>query len=396
MTSLSVTRCRACSSPDLRLVLSLGQIALVNAYVSSGEPREPEKFYPHDMLLCGACGLAQLGINPPSEEIFPASYPYRSGTTRALRENFADLAADAYGGASPKLKPDDLVLDIGSNDGTLLKSFRANQRVLGVTPEDIGQSSGVPTIQAYWTRETAARVVAEHGKPRLITACNVAAHVPDIHEFFGAMVDALADDGKLCLEVQDFAALVEGNQFDHVYVEHQMWWSADSLRKALARHGMGAAVYRQIPTHGGSVRAFFHRRPTPNERYDGDPDVAGFAERVASARNGLRRVVANIRETCGRIVGVGAPSRAGTLIGYTGLSADDMPEIWEHPESHKVGKFMPGTSIKVVAEPADLSATGYDFALLLNHHLAGDMKLMLRAKGWAGKFITPLPEVRVE
>ncbi len=409
MNCAPLTNCRACSSPDLRLVLSLGLLPLVNAYHPADEPRKPELYYPHDMVQCQACGLAQLGILVPSAEVFDRAYPYTSGTTRALRDNFANLASEATGLLG--LKPTDLVLDIGSNDGTLLKAFGSGQRVVGVTPEDIGQASGVHTVQAYWDGPTSRHVLTRYGTAKLVTACNVAAHVPDVHGFFGAITQVLAPDGVLCLEVQYFGDLLKGAQYDHCYVEHQMWWALGPLQTALAQHGLEVFFARNIPTHGGSLRVYAKRG---NDMYAGGllsgesltrrvakdtfgpDDLAAFPARVAKSKRDLWRVVANIKEHGGRIVGVGAPSRAGTLIGYTGLSAEEVPEIWEHPESHKVGKFIPGTSIKVVAEPADLSATGYDVALLLNHHLASDMKAMLRAKGWSGKFITPLPEVRVE
>jgi hypothetical protein len=379
----------------------------VNEYVTTPQAL---KFYPHDMLRCEACGLAQLGITAPSEEVFGLSYPYTSSTTRALRENFADLATEAN--ALIGLSPEDLVIDIGGNDGNLLSNFVGKQRVLNVTPENIGklgEERGIPHFQDYWDKTTAMAAVAAHGKAKLITATNVFAHITDPHAFVAAVLDALTDDGVFLIEAQYIGDLLRGVQYDHIYVEHQMWWSLDTLRALLKQHGLVVPFARTIDSHGGSIRIYAcrpdHARAIAEKAtafraralYDDyiEPrDFDVFAQRVAESKVKLWALLASIKAMGGRIYGIGAPSRAATLVNYCGIDHNILDCIVEVRGSHKIGRLMPGTSIPVVDEER-LYRDAPEFALLLNHHIAPEMIRNVRAKGYAGKFVKPLPVAEV-
>src|SRR5689334_3080455 len=252
MTGL-VTHCRSCQG-DIVPVLSLGLLPLANQYVETPRPLE---FCPHELMRCPTCGLAQLGFTAPSEEVFDAGYPCSSSTTRALRENFADLAAEA--GELIGLSPEDLVIDIGGNDGNLLSNFVGKRRVLNVTPEDIGAlgvERGIPHLQQYWSRETAADVLAQHGKAKLVTATNVFAHVPDPHEFIEAVLSVLTDDGVFLSESHYLGALLRDVQYDTVYSEHARYLSLTSIANMLRQHGLVVAFARAIDSHGGSIRVY--------------------------------------------------------------------------------------------------------------------------------------------
>src|SRR5687768_7810930 len=150
---------------------------------SLGAPPDQEPWFPAELLVCPACHLAQLGFAVDPAVLFPPGYPYTSGSTRVLRENFADLHREAAQRLG--LVPDDLVLDIGSNDGTLLAAFQeAGHRVVGIEPTDtaiLARERGIPTVGAFFDMNAAEAVVREHGHPRLVTAANVFAHIPDVH-----------------------------------------------------------------------------------------------------------------------------------------------------------------------------------------------------------------------
>lgn len=402
----AVTACRACSG-QLASVVSLGPLPLVNEYHAT--PRAM-KFYPHEMLRCEACGLAQLGITVPSSEAFPVEYPYRSSVTRALRDNFADLATEAN--ALIGLTPEDLVIDIGGNDGNLLSNFVGKQRVLNVTPEDIGklgEERGIEHLQQYWDANAAGEVVAKCGKAKLITATNVFAHINDPNAFVETVLSALADDGVFLAEVQYLGDLLSGIQYDHIYVEHQLWWSLGTLRSLLKKHGLTVAFARRIDSHGGSIRVYACRpdaAPAIAEKaqafrqrviYDDaiEPrDFEVFAKSVAESKVKLWSLLSSIKATGGRIFGIGAPSRAATLVNYCGIDHNILDCVVEITGSHKIGKLMPGTAIEVVDEER-LYREQPEFALLLNHHLAGTMIENLRSRGYRGKFVTPLPEPKV-
>jgi len=290
-----------------------------------------------------------------------------------------------------QLGPDDLVIDIGGNDGTLLANFPECRRV-NVTPEDIGKESekhGIKWVQRYWSRYAARDVIATNGKARVITATNVFAHVPEPHDFIEAVDDALMPDGTLVLECQNVADLLGLVQYDHLYAEHLRFYSPDSLQRLLLRHGFGMVSWHPIPTHGGSFRAFFRRgvKPIVFSAASQVEPLSIFTRRVVASRKALRRLLSSL----GPVAGLAAPSRAGTLIGFTGLDEHDVRFIAETEGSHKIGHYMPGTRIPVVSE-SRLYDEQPDHCLVLAWHIADDLIRAVRAKGYRGKFVVPLPE----
>ena len=405
--------CQSCDSPDLGLGISLGYLAPCNLFLTIGDTSSHVPTMPHDMYFCPRCGLAQLGHVPPQLETFPASYPYTSSTTRALRDNFRDLYEE-HRKIAP-LRTQDLVIDIGGNDGNLLSHWPRENVRLNVTPEDMGKRGaehGITHHQAYWSAATARDVVNSYGVARLITATNVFSHVPDLHDFLEGVLEALSTGGIFAIEFQSLADLLRGAYFDNCYTEHARYNSLTSVRHQLADHNMQVIGARHIPTHGGSIRVYAQRRADVrplkplvgelNDRLDNPiwedavtiADFATFREKVVQHRRDMQRLIGDVRRMGMTIVGIGAPSRAATLIGYDGLDVDDVSCVLETKGSHKIGKYMPATRIPVVEESAELLKAA-DFALLLSHHIADELKPALRAKGFAGKFIRPLPTVGI-
>ena len=409
MTWTPLTRCRGCDSSDLEPVVELGMLPLVNALEPIGSS-VPATLYPHTIVWCSRCGLAQQSGRVDAEALFGKSYPYRSSVTRALRDNFADLYAEHQ--KIDPLGPDDLVVDIGGNDGNLLSHFLAH-RTLNVTPEDmgkLGEERGIPHHQAYWGLETAREVVAKHGQAKLITATNVFAHTPSPSDFLEGVTHALAPGGAFVSESHYLPDLLRGVQYETLYLEHDRFLSIESIRHQLSAHDMTIIGARSIPTHGGSIRVYavrgdtFRRLPpilTSNHWLDDAifednvtlADFATFREKVAENRHDLRQLLAAYWSAGLKVAGLGAPSRASTMVSHCGLSVGDVAEVYEHPDSHKVGRWLPGTRIPVVAEPERIDA---DVLVMFNHHLAREMTEKVRAKGFTGRIVIPLPEVRVE
>src|SRR5207244_3438024 len=198
--SVPVEFCQVCGHAPLAKVLSLGYMPPVNQMVAIGEVSRQQPWFPTDLLYCVKCELVQLGLAVDPAIIFPPEYPYTSGTTKLLRDNFAELYSEAS--AMLELKPKDLVIDIGSNDGTLLSNFKSH-RVLGIEPTDVGKianSRGIPTLMRYFTPAVAAEVKREHGEARVVTAANCFAHIEDAHSAVQAILDLLAPDGAFTSE----------------------------------------------------------------------------------------------------------------------------------------------------------------------------------------------------
>ena len=337
-----VTHCLVCGSWNLHPLLDMGSQPLAERHGDG--PR-----YPLALLECRSCTLVQLSYVVPGPEVFPLEHPYASGNTRALREHFAGLAA----GLSPLLAAEDLVVDIGANDGTLLSCFGARVRRVGVEPT--GQAAkcvakGITVCQEFFTPAAAKAIRERHGPAKVITACNVLAHTRDVHGFMVGIGQLLADDGVLVVETHDLVSIEDGLQIDTIYHEHLFYYSLTSLSRLLGMHGLVVTQVEKIPTHGGSLRVFA-RRP----RRD-------LADRAEVAAHALRRLLDEASAE-GPIYGIGATTRATPLIWYAQIQ-DYLACVCEVPGSEKIGQAMPATSIPVVDE-AKLIADQPPFALLL-------------------------------
>jgi SAM-dependent methyltransferase len=389
-------------------VLSLGYMPPVNQMVAIGEVPRQQPWFPTNLLHCGKCDLVQLGLAVDPAIIFPPEYPYTSGTTKLLRDNFAELYAEAS--ALLKLAPQDLVIDIGSNDGTLLSSFKAGgHRVLGIEPTEVGKIAsgrGIPTLGRYFTEAVAAEVKREHGAARVVTAANCFAHIEDVHAIVEGILDLLGPDGVFVSESHYLIGLLERLQYDTIYHEHLRYYSLASLANLLAMHGLEVFHARPIPTHGGSIRVYAARRgvrPVTDgvaKMLAAEPRgeamrarLARFRDDVMLSKLRLLAMIRDLKETGARICGISAPSRASTLVNYLGLDEAIIDYVCEIAGSLKIGKCMPGTSIPVVEE-SRLFAEQPDCAVIFSWHIADELAPKLRAKGYRGKLVTPLPVPR--
>ena len=405
-----IRHCQICGSDALSSVLFLGYIPPVNTMPEIGSVPVEQPAYPLEMLRCAGCGHVQIGLEVPAEILFPFSYPYLSGTTRILRENFADLYRECA--AAIELGPESLIVDIGSNDGTLLKNFKAGgHRVLGVEPSQAGvvaRDQGIDTLTAYFSKDVVGSILARYGKARIITAANVFAHIAEPHAVVDAIMDLLADDGIFVSESHYLLPLIETVQYDTIYHEHLRYYHLGALDYLLRRHGLEIFRVKGIPTHGGSIRVFAARQGRqPIDRSVGEQlaaeDSAGitdgsalatFRKRVVASKLALMTLLDGIKRGGGRVYGIGAPSRASTLINYVGLDDGIVDCVLEVSSSHKLGKYVPGTRIPVLDEKK-LFEDPPDYALLLSWHIADELMPILRRKGFKGKFIVPLPEPKV-
>lgn len=409
-TSWPVEHCQICSGDKLDSILFIGYIPPVNTMPKVGSVPVEEPAYPLGLLRCQDCGLVQIGLEVAPEILFPESYPYLSGSTRILRTNFADLYAESEQVIG--LTRDRLVIDIGSNDGTLLSNFHeAGYPVLGIEPSqagDVAMSRNIDTLKTYFNRDTARRVRAERGQAQLITAANVFAHIGDIHSVVDGIVELLGPRGVFVSESHYLLDLIETLQYDTIYHEHLRYYALGSLQRLLEAHGLEVFHVKRIPTHGGSIRVYAARLGEreilssvsdrlADEQRCGIADGSGlkdFRERVIRSKIELYELLAPLKRAGTRIFGIGAPSRASTLINYTGLDDGILDAVMEVSSSHKLNKYVPGTRIPVLDEKK-LFEDQPEYALLLSWHIAEELAVNLRKGGYRGKFITPLPEPRV-
>jgi len=407
-SSVVVESCQICDERKLKPVLFLGYLPPVNQMHQIGELPKEQPSYPAQILYCPRCHLVQLGLTVDPEILFPPEYPYTSGTTRILRENFAELYEECK--TVVDLSADDLIVDIGSNDGTLLSNFAPHHRVLGVTPEEIGKLAierGIPTFISYFNRNVVKEIIREKGKAKIVTAANVFAHIENIHEIADCIVELLSEDGVFISESHYLIPLLETVQYDTVYHEHLRYYSLKSLKYLLEMHGLKVIHAKRIPTHGGSIRVYAAREGVypvresvemllakENESGSEVEKLKRFKERVLLSKLELHQMILNIKKANKRIYGISAPSRASTLVNYAGIDEGILDCVLEIKGSHKIGKYLPGTLIPV-EEESRLFKDQPEYALLLSWHIADELMPKLKGKGFKGDFIIPLPEPKI-
>jgi len=301
----------------------------------------------------------------------------------------------------------DLVVDVGSNDGTLLSNFRnGGCRVLGIEPTDVGDiaiSRAIPTIKRYFGAEVAGEVKEKYGAARIVTATNCFAHIEDVHAIVDGIVEMLAPDGAFISESHYLIGLLDTLQYDTIYHEHLRYYSVTSLKHLLELHDLEIFHARPIPSHGGSIRVYAARhgvhtvQESVGRMLAGEPRGEAISKRLTAFRRDvvlsklrLMSMLRELKETGARIVGISAPSRASTIVNYVGLDEGIIDYVCEIAGSLKIGKFMPGTQIPVVEE-SKLFADQPECAVIFSWHIADELTPKLRAKGYRGRLVTPLP-----
>ena len=373
-----VTRCGACAYAELVPVLDMG-------FQPVPEGARAGRRYPLKLIQCINCGLVQLSYAVDPAELFPDDHPYATGNSAALREHYRALVRQLAG----SLFLDDVVVDIGANDGTLLSCYppgRGNLVKVAVEPTDqILKCSDIDDVIGFklpFSRELALEIRHNIGPAKVITACNVLAHVPDPHDFLAGVRDLLADDGVFVTENHDYASVADGLQIDTVYHEHLRYYTPGTLSFLVERHGMRVTDVRPVPTHGGSFRLTARKLK---------PDFPARARIAATALRGmLYQLVVQKRKT---VYGIGAATRATPLIHYAGIE-EFIDRVCEVSGSEKIGHKMPGTQLRVVDE-AELLENQPEYAVVFAWHMAWAILPKLRERGYKGQFIVPLPEPKI-
>ncbi len=406
--SKAITKCQISNSKKLKSLIFLGYLPPVNTLRKIGSTLKEEISFPAELLYCEKSKLAQLGCIVNKEILFPYSYPYTSSTTRILRENFANLYEDIK--KIVRLKKQDLIIDIGSNDGNLLSNFKNNHKVLGVTPEKIGKlaiKKGIPTIIDYFNNKVSNKIINKYGKAKIITATNAFAHIDDINLVVKSILKTLKKDGIFISESHYLLPLIKTVQYDTIYHEHLRYYSLESLNFLFKKHNLEIIDTKEIPTHGGSIRVYAARKGEykiskqvkkqfkKEKKYLNYKSFENFKKNVVKSKVNLFNIIKKLKDKNKTIFGVGAPSRASTLINYLGLDQDIIDCVLEVKGSYKIGNYIPGTKIPIINEDILLKRKP-QYLILFSWHIKNELKKNLKKKGFKGKFIIPLPIPKIE
>jgi len=230
-TSKTIKRCQISGIKDLKTILSLGYLPPVNKLKKINSTISEDMFYPSELMYSASSKLVQLSTIVNKEILFPKEYPYTSSTTKILRDNFKNLYKETLNIVD--ISSNDLIIDIGSNDGNLLNNFKTNHKVLGITPEKIGKiaiKKGINTIIKYFDKSTVNLVLKKYGKAKIITATNVFAHIENVTSLMKNILKILKKDGIFISESHYLVSLIQTNQYDTIYHEHLRYYSLESLK----------------------------------------------------------------------------------------------------------------------------------------------------------------------
>jgi hypothetical protein len=403
--------CRICRHPLEDIFVDLGASPLANSFLSLAQLGRMEPSYPLKAFVCRECFLVQLEEFESPERIF-SDYAYFSSFSAAWVEHarrYAEMAIDRF-----RLDGNSKVIEVASNDGYLLRHFHARQiPVLGIEPAanvaQAAEKAGIPTRVLFLGEKTGRVLAAEGHQADLIAANNVFAHVPDLHSFTAGLKTLLKPCATVTLEFPHLLRLIRQNQFDTIYHEHFSYLSLLTTERVLGEHDLEVYDAEELPTHGGSLRIYGRHRGSAEPV---SPNVAALRakekeaglDNLDSYRDFERKVrkvkfdlldflICQARD--GRTVAAyGAPAKGNTLLNYCGVG----PELLAYTvdrSPHKQGRYLPGTRIPIFS-PDRIAETKPDYLLILPWNLrdevAGQMECI---RQWGGRFVTPIPELRV-
>lgn len=405
-----LTACQICGSQNLELVMDLGHQPLCDSLLTDQQLNEPEASYPLRQFRCVDCSLNQIDYVVDSELVYHKEYPYKSGVTKELVEY--QLTSSASTVSEFGLNPGDLVVDIGSNDGTLLKGFKAKgMRVLGIEPTNIAKLANedqVETIQEFFTEDLAKNIVKEFGHAKCISATNVFAHMATLGEVIRGIQVLLEDGGIFVCEVHYLLEVIRGGQYDTIYHEHLRTYSLKSLITLLESYNFTVIDARQVNRYGGSLRVYAAKgkthtaRPSVGELLRAEEEYGlydatvyqTFREKAERSRYELLNLAMEAKIKGLQLVGNSCPGRSSTLLNYCGIDHSLMPYICEQSESLKLGMYLPGMHIPIV-DNKKLIEDQPDYVVLLAWHYAEPITQYLRERGLRSKLVLPLPELRI-
>ena len=409
---MKINQCRFCEKPLKYTIARLGMSPLSNSYLTEEKLLQMEPFYPLNVYVCEQCFLVQWPEFESPGHIF-SDYAYFASFSETWLEHARDYVEQVT--ARFGLDSKSHIIEIGSNDGYLLQYFVEREiPSLGIEPAGnvakVASKAGIPTLVKFFNQETAKELVSQSKQADLIVANNVLAQVPALNDFVAGMKTLLKPQCIITIEFPHLLNLIGENQFDTIYHEHFSYFSFITAEKILAEFGLTIFDVDELPTHGGSLRIYAtHAENTAESKTNqvdelrGKEHAAGltqlkhylvFNQKIEQTKRNLLDFLIRVKNRGESIAGYGAPAKGNTLLNYCGIRSDFLDYTVDR-SPHKQSQFLPGSHIPIY-HPDKIRETKPDYVLILPWNLKDEiMEQMKFIRKWQGKFIVPIPEVKV-
>jgi SAM-dependent methyltransferase len=403
-------KCRHCASELQLPFIDLGSAPASNAFLTRQQLRMPEKWYPLRVLVCESCWLVQTEDYIEPSKLFPHDYAYLSSISTTWLDHAQRYVAAMIDRID--LGPNSLVAEIGANDGYLLQFVRERGiPCYGVEPTKSAASAarekGLHVIDKFFSKKLAAELAGYGRQADLVIANNVLAHVPDINDFVSGVSSLLKPSGIATFEFPYLLNLVRENQFDTIYHEHYSYFALTVICRIFLANGLEVFDVEEVPTHGGSLRVFAHRRTVAKATMPAVPamlareQMAGvshasfytsFQSFADNTKNALLAFILQ-QKLAGRKLGAyGAAAKGNTLLNFAGVRSDLLPYVVDR-NPMKQGSFLPGSRIPIVDEH-HLRTDQPDWVLVLPWNLREEIEYQLAAiRDWGGRFVYAIPRL---
>ncbi len=406
-------KCRHCGTPLEQTFVDLGASPPSNAYLTREALAGPEVWYPLRVLVCTNCWLVQTEDHAGREELFASDYAYFSSTSSgwlAHSKAYVDEMTTRF-----SLDHDSMVVEVAANDGYLLQYVKAGGiPCYGIEPTAstaaAAREKGIDIVERFFGVELATELAGAGRQADLTAANNVLAHVPDINDFVSGFARLLKPEGVSTFEFPHLLNLVRQNQFDTIYHEHYSYLSLAAVARIFAVNGLSVFDVEELPTHGGSLRVFAQRSDTGKrertdrlakmEKIEAEAGIEssafyeGFQAKAEKVKDDFVAFLIDAKRKGLTVGAYGAAAKGNTLMNFAGIRPDLIPYVVDRAAA-KLGKYMPGSRIPIVDE-AHLEANRPDLIVILPWNIRDEvMRQLDHARSWGARFVTAVPELRV-